>query len=1473
MKNLSFIFKKNPDKSVSLFGFKVDKHGDPVLISEEKKDLSHHELLMNIEEVNEEVFSDSWLTQKTIKVQLPQDIYKKYVEGEFSNHAIKENPSLLNASSSATPSAPPADLATVFSQLMLQQQQSNAMMMDQFMKSISLLIEKKETKKMIITRFDGQNEDANTWMVLYERSCDANGWESDEMKINNLKACLVPASSADRWFSSRIIDQGNESWDEWKDDFLSAFTQNKIQAAQRAIRYEYRGGSLMDFYYEKERLLKLAFPDLGQNSFITHVMLGLPSQLQGQLMSMDPKKRSDLISCLQKLPQQERLKRNQAHDQTSKSSETNRNNNSNKDKSHDQKKNVNFKSNDSSKKTSKVNAVYVQDDSEQEDETPVNVVNHVLLDNGKKLPVYKVKCNGLVVNALLDSGSNINLVSQELIKKNKWKTIPSQIHAEGFDGKARDSSSQVMIKVSFSLIKGGKRREVNINSEAHVFKGMKQELILGYPSLLKSGIELSPLPMETTSVDLIPENQRIISTLNDIEKVFPSVLRTNHTPLFSVPFKLKDGAEIINCKPYRLSRERYQWLQEKLNSLLENNFIRVSTSNYASPVVIVTKENGDLRLCVDYRKINEQTILDPHPFPIIDDVISKFGGCNYFSKFDLKDGFHQASLTEETKQFTAFVTPFSHFEWNRLPFGWKNSPPIFQRLMTQVLGNLLSNPHITVYVDDIICGSETKEGNEALTFKILETLDKNGMTINLQKCQVNVKSVTFLGRTIDGVTRSTREESIEKVRNMSRPRDLHLLRVFMGLTGHFRSFIEKYADIVRPLDSLRKKDVPFEWNEDCEQAFQTLVKIITSNPILSFPDWKLKFEMCTDASNYGSGAILYQRDPTQSRNRQLRVIGYYSYTFTKPEINYCVTEKECLAVIKAVKYFRSYLEGRHFIVHTDHSALTSLMTLHEPKGRLARWQCFLLSYNIEINNRKGTALKDADAISRLCLSSEPITSSEVNVVISSDDDDMKQLIMRRYHDDPDSGGHDGETRVYYKIKSRFQWKGMKADIDNYIKSCHDCQVIKFKYRKKLKYQTLVNHSTTPYECVHLDYGEIMKKSETGKKTRSFILLVDENTRMVHTKAIGMTSKQLIKWLLSLPFFTSIKRIISDNGTSFTSKEYNKFAQDNAISINYCAPYHPEGNGMAERHVQSIKLFLALYPNFKNGWKSCLEAATNHHNRSYCSSIGCSPLFKSTGKPTIFPADKEFGISDQDLLKHESTLTDEQQSEKRRRVAEKFNSKNQKTIPDIKPGDKVLFQSGLKGKDPVIKGPVTIEQITKREGIPKVIKYQEGKQLKTIALKNCQVYKNRLPFSSTTTTILTCLCFLTTTADAVFNKESALLWTRSTIPVIQEVHHYQNNIVIENFCNIFTELKLTRFKQQYLTTWCLSRMEKDFWQPMREICSEDTSNLTTLSHVNNKTLSRAKRAVDPSTISLIVVVFTVLFSVSTTSLAFSTRNFN
>ncbi|CAB0005262.1 unnamed protein product [Nesidiocoris tenuis] len=549
--------------------------------------------------------------------------------------------------------------------------------------------------------------------------------------------------------------------------------------------------------------------------------------------------------------------------------------------------------------------------------------------------------DGFPTTALLDTGSSVDLIRPDVVQSRGMPTKKELRVLRGFNGSLEDVSRSVEANV---MMNG-----YDVKITALIVPNLPYEMIIGLSTLQKLGYELTRKHRNELQTSLPPVSSSMAK--EDPDPSLPSSLPP--AKITPIEFELSPASPQVKSKPYRLSRDKHIWAQDKINEMLTRGIIRPSESKYASPCVIVPKADGSFRLCQDYRAINKFTDLDPFPFPCIDDVISNLGGCKVFSKIDLKDGFHQMPLSEKSKRFTAFVLPFGHYEFNRLPFGWKNSPSKFQRIMVTVLGDLLDDPCIWVYIDDIVVGGRTLEDCELKTRTVVERLKRFNLTINEKKSVFHQTQVKFLGRTIDGNTKTTNQESVEKVKQMRRPSDLHSLRVFTGLTGHFRAFIKDYAKIVRPLDQLKSKGQEFIWSDEAEAAFQALKTAISSNPVLQLPDWKLEFELCTDASNYGCGAILYQRDPSKSKGQQLRVIGYYSHTFTKAECNFSVTDKEGLAVINAIKYFRTYLEGRRFTVHTDHQALSYILGIKEPKGRLGRWQVMLMGFDVLINHRSG----------------------------------------------------------------------------------------------------------------------------------------------------------------------------------------------------------------------------------------------------------------------------------------------------------------------------------------------------------------------------------------------------------------------------------------------------------------------------------------------------------------------------------------
>lgn len=1393
-KEVTFSFRKRTDGSIDVVSYKEAGYVEDRLIDVDLRDISAHPAL-NIQEIKDILATVA--SSKKLVVKLSPANYEDYSKGVYTvmydRRATETTRSTTSAiatttTTTANSSIPPAADLTQLIHIMAQQQENQMRMMTDITAALGNMATFSRTKKMDITKFDGVNSDARSWLLLFERACETNGWLTDSQKVNNLKASLVPLSGADRWYLSKILQEQELSWLDWKESFIAAFTQNRIESSKKALGWEYRNGSVMSYFYEKERLLQIAFPHIHVNTLVTLVILGLPSYIHPQVLAFKPDDKDELIDALQTL--------------VPKSAGKDGSDSGKHKRSDDRPK---FVPHDSYKPRGQ--AFQAKPKHQQ---TPPQSVPKRVNNVGRHLPTHQIEVNGVLLTALLDSGSECDLISANVVNQHGWETSQETNPLQGFDTSVTSPKSKVAVTLT---MKAGDFLPRNFSDiiDAVVVDNLHYDMLIGMDTLKTMGIGLAFVGNVATGK---------IKSIDDVREHFPEVLNERREPKVEVEFKLRDPTLISAKKPYRLSRDKTAKVMADVEEQLRNGWLVHSTSSFAAPIVAVSKADKPIRTCQDYREVNLNTDLDPFPMPLIDDIIVNLGGCEWFTKIDLKDAFRQIGLTKETRQYTAFVTGTGHhLEHTRLPFGWKNSPPIFQRHITRVLGDLLNDPRVSVYVDDIVCGSKTKDENDELTYKIIQRLDEHGMIISAKKSEFSQRSVVLLGRVIDGQSRTTRVESIEKVRNMHRPIDVKTVQQFTGLTNHFRDFIPDYASIVRPIDRLKRKDEPFLWSSECEAAFQKLVTIITSDPILSLPDWSLEFELTTDASNYGCGGILYQRNSNNPKKKQLRVVGYYSHTFTPAECNYNVSEKEMLAVIKAIKYFRSYLEGRKFKVHSDHQALASIMSLKEPKGRLARWQLFLMSYDMEINHRRGTELRDADAISRLCLDKKPIVCAVLRAkpLLSPED---KQMILKRYHDDPDSGGHDGIMRTYYKLKTRFgkQWPALKKDIEHHVRTCHICQISKFKFRPKADYLVLAPHSSLPYEVVHLDYGELSKKKEGCKTTRSFILLVDEFTRMVHTKAIRQTARGLISFLESLPFLSNIKRIVSDNGPSFVSKELGQWAKDK-FKLTFTAPYHPAANGLAESKVKDIKAFIKRYPNFPGGWKACLTAANNHINRSYHASIGCTPYFMAHHRSDLFPADKEFGISEVD---EEKPLSSEK-VRSRRLNAQAAVNKNKKK-PQFDEGDEILYHRADKH---LAEGPVTVNKVIMKEGVPKTLLVDDGTGEKAVAVKNAIRYNRRSKMSLLSlAVILFALLPLSTLAQLI--RESPLLWEPTSMSVNGGYYTYHHKIVLADPCSKLDVIDMVHSMRdkhkEELAEWCRLKLKLDFWDRIKTICSREDSEM-------------------------------------------------
>ena len=422
----------------------------------------------------------------------------------------------------------------------------------------------------------------------------------------------------------------------------------------------------------------------------------------------------------------------------------------------------------------------------------------------------------------------------------------------------------------------------------------------------------------------------------------------------------------------RIPHEQIGVLKTEVDKLRGLGMVEASSSPFASPTILVKKKDGNWRLCIDYRKLNSVTKKDAHPLPRIEDIFDTLAGSKFFTTLDLAMGYHQVEMHPNDKEKTAFSTPFGLFQYRVMPFGLATAPATFMRLMTIVFSGLLYSTCLAYLDDIIIFGRTFTEHLERLDLA-LRRLENANLKLKPSKCSFGQRSVTFLGHIISDKGISTDPEKLKRIQTWPQPRNQGDMRTFLGYASYYRKFIKGFAQIVAPLNRLLQKEEAYKWSADCDTAFEAIKQAFSDTVTLSHPNFKKTFIVDTDASDYGIGGVLSQKNE-QGREQP---VAYYSRTLSKPERKYAVTRKEMLAVVESLKHFRFYVLGRHFIVRSDHSALQWLRNFKEPAGQVARWLERLAEYDFEIVHRAGKNHANADGLSRIPTTIATVTDEEM----------------------------------------------------------------------------------------------------------------------------------------------------------------------------------------------------------------------------------------------------------------------------------------------------------------------------------------------------------------------------------------------------------------------------------------------------------------------------------------------------------------
>ncbi|KAJ8713809.1 hypothetical protein PYW08_007429 [Mythimna loreyi] len=743
----------------------------------------------------------------------------------------------------------------------------------------------------------------------------------------------------------------------------------------------------------------------------------------------------------------------------------------------------------------------------------------------------------------------------------------------------------------------------------------------------------------------------------------------------------------VHHPPYRASPKQLDIINSQVEEMLKNGVIRESRSAYASPVVLVQKPDQTWRFCVDYRKLNKKVITDSYPLPIIEDIMIYLSGARYFADLDLNSGYWQHRICEKDKHKTAFITSSGLYEFNVLPFGLKTSQAVFQRTMDKVLAGIKYKKAIC-YVDNILVwGNNFTDFIDSLE-DVMMRLKKANLTLKPSKCSFGYNTISVLGHEISGAGVKPDNKKLQSLKTLKTPTNAKQVKSILGLFSYYRKFISNFAEIVLPLTRLLRKGVAFKWTDKEEEAFQSIIKIMESPPILHFysNDPNILTRLYVDASGEAVGCCLMQG------REVMYPVSYASRKLSDGEKKYSTTEKECLALVWALNYFKHFLWGLKFQVMTDHKALCWLRSRRDMNGRLARWSLCIQAYDFDIVHCAGRDNVIADFLSRNPLGqeekeqrsvAEPLEDGmqlyRIEVVRMRDEqgrDDFCRLwldriadnggsdvkgfcvkgdvlckkarrlngvrdlvvvpkgllheLLKELHDDPWSGGHLGLAKTLAKFRAKYFIRDAEREIERYVSSCKLCQERKKGIGLAQLQPVVVNDLM---EKVGIDILGPFRKSLNGN--RYIIVSLEYVTKYAVCKAVPrVTAQRISDFLIEDIFcrFGGVKEVISDRGSVFTSRLVKSTVSYFGAKSRFTTAFHPQTNGLVESFNKLLCQMLSMYVSAdQRNWCSYVPLVCYAYNSSKQASTRVSPHMLLYAREPLFQTDMTIGIPHQNRL--------------------------------------------------------------------------------------------------------------------------------------------------------------------------------------------------------------------------------------------------
>ena len=479
---------------------------------------------------------------------------------------------------------------------------------------------------------------------------------------------------------------------------------------------------------------------------------------------------------------------------------------------------------------------------------------------------------------------------------------------------------------------------------------------------LAHGNKATELAYAQDKKDERPLEEKVPKYLHHLMKVFQEEEKGEFPPSRPYDHKiiLKDDFEPSISKVFPMTAEEEKLMDESIDEWLERGLITPSESPQAVGAFFIKKKDGKGRFCQNYPVVNNATVKDGYPLPRIGEIMDIAKDWKYFTVLDVKSGYNNIRIREGDEWKAAFITKRGIFEPKVMFFGLCNSPATFQRFMDDIYGRMLRERRAACYMDDVLTGGRTREECRRNTIEAVSILEQNHLHAKVKKCQFEEEKVSYLGMILTPGHIEMDPIKVAGIADWPTPTKVKDVQSFLGFANFYRKFIAGYAEIAKPLDNLKRKDQKWEWTKECDQAFNTLKQRFLSKPILQIPDKSKPFVLETDASKYASGAILLQEDS----NGDLKPCGYISKGFNPAEQRYQIYDRELLAIIRALKTWRHYLEGPEITIRCDHKNLTYFKNPQFLTDRQARWQLYLSRFNYKLDYVPGKKLIQADVLSR-----------------------------------------------------------------------------------------------------------------------------------------------------------------------------------------------------------------------------------------------------------------------------------------------------------------------------------------------------------------------------------------------------------------------------------------------------------------------------------------------------------------------------